>query len=134
VSVVPVARQSAPENITWPGIRQIAERTCQISDKIAAESTCQACTRQAQHISERTRAKAAEASMMLRREIEPCQRQPAEAMQQFTLVETGLIVAGKGQPLRSQRRWRQACPGHETLLGTAGNDALKQCFSATEKA
>ena len=62
------------------------------------------------------------------------QRQPAEAMRQLTLVETGLIVAGKRQPLRSQRRWCQACPRHKTLLGTTGNDALKQRFSATEKA
>ncbi|MEF8717976.1 MAG: hypothetical protein V5B44_09665 [Candidatus Accumulibacter necessarius] len=64
--------------------------------------------------------------------VESRQRQPAEAMRQLTDVETGLMVAGKRQPLRSERRWRQAARGAKPCSAQP-DDALEQRRSATEK-
>ncbi len=121
------------KNKARPRVRKIAERTRQICDKSGAESTCQTCAGQTKHVSEQARTKAAEASLLLRREVESRQRQSAEAQRQFSAVETGLIVAGKRQPLRSERRGSKRRLRSKALLGAAAYNTFEERRGAAEK-
>lgn len=119
---------------TCPRVRQIPERTCQISSEAGTESTRQTGARQTQQVGDHTRTKARETGLVLRREIKPGQRQPAEALRQLISVETRLLIAGKRQPLCRKRCRCQSCLRGKALFAAAGNDALEQERGTAEEA